>query len=273
MKYKVLVGFVISIILSMSLLCAYSEYLYPCSVDNKYGFCDESRNIVIEPIWDYVSYFRDQKTAIVGQLDENGTLLMGIIDISGNVIIPSRYIIKEGEDELFGGADGFYSVQDPETEYYGYYDIKNNYFCEPVYFDVDIRSRDAYGLLPVIDPVTYYQGLIYDRNGDTVFPCEYLECYPANDGLSIAVSEEHYWILYASGEKMQIPDQFVPDNGFANHLVAAHNEEEDYYCLLNQNAEQVTFQHYSLIEFNQSLNRFEGKLNGNWETVFIEGHR
>ena len=160
MKCRLLTGFILFVMFLMIVFCTYSECLYPCSVDNKYGFCDESRNVVIEPIWDYVSYFRDQKTAVIGQLDEKGTLLMGIIDIFGTVIVPCRYIIKEGEDELFGGPDGFYSVQDPETKCYGYYDIRN---------DVDIRCRDEYGLLPVIDPVTNKQGMIIDKNGYAIF--------------------------------------------------------------------------------------------------------
>ena len=166
---------------------------------------------------------------------------------------------------------GFYSVQDPETKCYGYYDIRNDFFCEPMYYDVDIRCRDEYGLLPVIDPVTNQQGMIFDKNGYAIFPCEYLECYTANGGLSIAVSEEgKYWILYASGEKKEISDRYLPDNGFNNQLLIAYIEEEDYYCLLNQNAEQVTFQHYSMIEYNEYRNRFEGILNDKWATVIIE---
>ena len=38
-----------------------------------------------------------------------------------------------------------------------------------MYYDVDIRCRDEYGLLPVIDPVTNKQGMIIDKNGYAIF--------------------------------------------------------------------------------------------------------
>lgn len=273
MRLRFLVMTIISLFLSAAALQGHSDSLYPVVVGSKYGFCDCSGNMRIEASYDYVGYFRDGKTAVVGCYNNAGVLLKGIINNDGNLIVPCEFFITEGEGMLWGGEDGFYSIENPVSGLIGYYDIRNSFFCEPKYYDVDINVRDKKGMLVVIDAENHLSGLIRDSTGEPIVECKYLCIYTPNDGLAIGVTEDGYWIISSDRKVLKIKDRYIPDNLFQKELLIALIVSENYYCLLNRNGEQMTLSHYELIWYDENMGYYVGRLNDKDEIVLIETAR
>ncbi|MDD2649453.1 MAG: WG repeat-containing protein [Eubacteriales bacterium] len=124
-------------------------------INDKWGFANNDMDIVIPAQWDYASYFRASEVAKVGIKQADGNYLYGLIDVEGNCVVPCEYSIHEGESgAYFAGEDGYYHIYDAQSKLCGYYDIKNRFFCPPIYEDVILWFRNeknivtAYGTLP-----------------------------------------------------------------------------------------------------------------------------
>lgn len=108
--------------------------------NEKWGFLDKDGKITIDFKYDYESTFENEISAIVGNMDSNGNLLMGVIDENDTIVLPIIYCdIYDYYDE------NAYIVSDFLGNY-GAYDYYGNVIV-PVQYD---NLSDVYTILESI---------------------------------------------------------------------------------------------------------------------------
>jgi len=246
-----------------------AEDLVPFSSNGKWGYADESMNIVISPQWDTASNFRCGKTAIVGILQEDGDFSYGLINQNGEYIVPCDYHILDNESEvLFGGEDGYYLIWDKENKLCGYYDIKYNYYCSPKYRDVDIGERTEKNIISVMDPVTRLRGYIYSDTEMAVSEFCYIETGPFIQDAAIAIALDAQWIQFIDGTRKKISDEYSVNLQIVHGVFIVTNR--DYkYGLMDLNCELVTKEWYDMI-YIENTDEIYGIINKEHVKIVID---
>ncbi|MUG97773.1 hypothetical protein F7734_37880 [Scytonema sp. UIC 10036] len=136
-----------------------SSVLYPISLNWKYGFINSKGEIVVEPKYDFVGRFAENR-CFVAKLTDDFQRLFGFIDSEGHEVIPlkaisacthfSEGLAQYGEDE---SRVGF-------IDYYGNYVIDSN-------FEYTINDRISLGFSEGIAAVAKENWWIYiDKAGN-----------------------------------------------------------------------------------------------------------
>ncbi len=184
-----------------------------------YGIQDAEGNVVVEPAYGYIDYIRGG----VAKVERDGK--KGLIDLSGNVLVPTEYddIINNYSGPVTGEgnaltAAGYAAVV--KDEKVGFTDLEGNVTLEPKYskdlLEVNGASallKDLEGNIHIlaadgkdtvldgthsdVDSLNYTNGLIYrftgeddrygviDWHGEEVLPAEYTSISVSGDGLLI----------------------------------------------------------------------------------------
>lgn len=209
--------------------CAASE-LIPVRAQEQWGYANNELEIVIPPQWDYASYFRASKTAMVGKRQADGSLLYGLIDQAGKYLVPCEYHISAGESEaFFGGENGYYHICDGTLQ--GYYDIQNDVFCEPKYAGVDIWYKNNENIISVAK--TEDSGLVYINavTGEQIGEFEYFMTYPWHKNAALCMTFDSDWIQFIDGSRTAIPAEYSIYSDISHGLFIVG--DEDRYALMN----------------------------------------
>lgn len=236
-----------TIIVICSLLVTYcitialgEEELIPVQSQDKWGYANNKIEIVIPAQWDYASYFRVSQTAIVGVKQSDGNLLYGLINTKGDFLIPCAYNILAGESEaFFGGENGYYLVVDPKSSLCGYYDIQNNFFCEPVYDDVDIWYKNEENIISVAKIGAVGRAYIHANTGEQIGPDDYIETYPWYRTAALCISMDgKKWIQFIDGSRKEIDCEYDIRSDISHGLFIIANQKGQY-SLMNLQANIV----------------------------------
>lgn len=246
--------------------CSAKE-LIPFEMNGKWGYVDSELSIVFPAQWDFATYFRHGETAIVGIAQENGKIRNGLIDVEGRYLVPCEYQIHNGESEsFFGGEDGYYFLYDELNGLCGYYDIKNRYFCEPKYSDVDISFRNDENIISVEDPETHFRAYIHAETEEVIGEFIYIETGPWYNGAAIAEGLDSQYIQYANGTRMAIPDEYIASHRISHGLVHVINRKNNKHGLMNLQGVIVSSRWYDQF-FVDAMGDFYGEYMGKTELV------
>lgn len=248
MRFKELIVIILLLLFSQSFFCASAEELIPYQLQEKWGYANNEMEVALPPLWDYASYFRFSKTAVVGMKQQSGEYLYGLIDVNGNYLVPCEYYISDGESEaFFGGEDGYYLIMNPQRTLCGYYDMSNDFFCEPIFEDVDVWYKNPQNIISVAP--TGIEGRIYINaiTGEQVGTENYLETFPWHDNAAICMSfDGRRWIQFLDGTRIEVPREYDIASDLSHGLFIVINQE-GLYSLMNLKA-VIVAEWYSMIE-------------------------
>lgn len=242
---------------SLLLSTVRGEELLPVQIQGKYGYVNSRMQVVIPAKWDSASYFRDCKVAKVGIEQPNGNCIFGLINKEGEYLVPCKYQIWEGEGgAFFGEENGYYLILDPINMQAGYYDIQNNYFCEPKYDDVDIRHRNEKNIISVGRSEDEGRTYINAITGERIGYNDYLETFPWHDNAALGFTLNGEWcVQYLDGSRKVIPEEYDVRSDIYHEMFIVMNRNNQF-SLMNVETDIVA-DWYDWIEVT-SLGVFEG---------------
>jgi serine/threonine protein kinase len=169
---------------------------YPYRKGDKFGFCDTSRKLVIEPKYDFAYPF-SEGLATIGVRNPvpiYQAYSCGVIDKAGSLIIPIGY---DGIDEFIEGLATI-KVLDWDKTHYGLIDKSGNVILNPHYGD---RFQFSEGLAPVRS--SQYHGRrtywFVDRAGQLIIPSKYEDARPFTEGLALVQLNDKYGFIDKTG--------------------------------------------------------------------------
>ena len=107
----------------------FNKYPIPYRKGDKWGYCDEQKNIIVEPIYDEVELYERSSSVSFGEVKQKNKI--GIVDKKGKLIVPVKFdkierVYYESEKLLTPVHDmdltPFVIVQ--KGEKYGFYNTK-----------------------------------------------------------------------------------------------------------------------------------------------------
>ena len=216
------------------------EDLLPVQLQGKWGYVNNQMEEVIPVQWDFESYFRACETDKVGVKQSDGSLLFGLIDVSGNYLVPCEYIILEGEGETyFGGEDGYYLIMNAQKTMCGYYDIQNHYFCEPIYDDVDVWHKNDENIITVGKSGEDGRVYIHAITGKQIGTEYYIVTYPWHKDTAICMSfDGSWWLQSGNGTRRRIGQGYDVRSDISHGLFIVTNPDGEY-SLMNIQADIV----------------------------------
>lgn len=229
---------------------ALGEDLYPAKADNGlWGYINAEAEWVIAPQFDGASGFRGEYAAawmISDDVDRNEWSgydwldydCMGVIDRTGNWVLPPEYSLTSGQSgDWFGGKDeGIWLVNQWESsDLMGFFDIPSGTFSGLKWHEVWHWCSDS-RLIPVVESETYLAGYADRSTGEVVIPCRYYSVDPANfnDGVAtVAQSDEDgmeitpWHLINEQGEMIPLPEGYQSDyaNDFSCGRIAMVSPE------------------------------------------------
>ena len=261
------IGFINSmgeIIVTPDEFCMYASYsegrALVCKRDGndfKYGFVDDSGNIIVPPEYDSASIYSEGMAAVC----KDGKV--GFVDLSGELVIPLQYDWAEKYlilySDYFRFSDGFASVG---VEYeggvvkYGFIDKNGNMVIEPQFDETRFFSE---GLAAVFNRDTngdWCCGFI-DRNGDYAIPME----------LSASTGKFHF-----SSESNSNCYYFCDGCAWVESEVIDGNSKEWKLGLINKSGELIAPYQYSRVEsFSEGI-AAACKESADWKWGYIDSN-
>ena len=224
---------------------ALGEDLYPAKADNGlWGYINAEAEWVIAPQFDGASGFRGEYAAawmISDDVDWNEWSgydwldydCMGVIDRTGNWVLPPEYSLTSGQSgDWFGGKDeGIWE----NSDLMGFFDIPSGTFSGLKWHEVWHWCSDS-RLIPVVESETYLAGYADRSTGEVVIPHLYYSVDPANfnDGVAtVAQSDEDsmeitpWHLINEQGEMIPLPEGYQSDyaNDFSCGRIAVVSPE------------------------------------------------
>lgn len=163
--------------------------------DEKRGLADENGNILMEPIYDYLSLIPEQNLLIIKKGE-----LYGIVDFQGEVIIPVTYSNINYDSYIDNTEGGMIVLTDTDgnMESMDAADFSKKIPCS--YDSIDWLSEDR-----AIVSLNGFSGII-DREGNTVEPVEYDLIQTFEDGDVWLYKDSKLCIYNSRGDMIEIDD-------------------------------------------------------------------
>ena len=240
----------LALLMMLMPVVALGEDLYPAKADNGlWGYINAEAEWVIAPQFDGASGFRGEYAAawmISDDVDRNEWSgydwldydCMGVIDRTGNWVLPPEYSLTSGQSgDWFGGKDeGIWLVNQWESsDLMGFFDIPSGTFSGLKWHEVWHWCSDS-RLIPVVESETYLAGYADRSTGEVVIPHLYYSVDPANfnDGVAtVAQSDEDgmeitpWHLINEQGEMITLPEGYQSDyaNDFSCGRIAVVSPE------------------------------------------------
>lgn len=144
--------------------------------DGKYGFADESGNVVIPCQWEWAWSFSEGLAPVQDDKEK-----WGYIDKTGDVVIPCKW------KDAWDFSEGLAAVMDDNLTW-GYIDKNGEVVIPCQWLFAGMFSE---GLADVMD-LSVKCGYI-DKTGNVVIPCEWRETYGFSKGLAWAMDDNEKW--------------------------------------------------------------------------------
>ena len=208
--YEVFLLIILGLVINASSCLA---ELYPAKENDLWGYINEKGEKTLDFKWNYAGKFRGEGFAIVS--DQSGQ--NGIIDQSGNIIIPCKYDIFEGEEGILYG-DLFW-LYEAETDSFGFFNVRNGYFSGMRFGDCIRHQGESINLMVsdknnLVGFINKYNGIeltpfIFDMNKCTTFMNGFAYVTKQCDNTAILINEQNHVINlpdnfeYATGIRIQ----------------------------------------------------------------------
>lgn len=188
------------------------DYLFLYIEENAYGFMRADGRIEIAPQWEDAYPF-DNGMAIVGEKQNDGDFIYGIINTNGEYVIPPLYSEIEKKQYTYGGGDYYclYNCTSGILSTEGIFDVEGKTliaFSEP-YCEINILQSGEY--IAVNNKKTSLWGYV-DQSGDVVIPYQFDEASGFVNGFGL-ITEYHercniekYALINSRGDKLVLPD-------------------------------------------------------------------
>lgn len=218
-----------------------SDYILPAggeyacfTREGKEGLIDEEGNILIEPLYDWISLQTPERNLAIVE-EEN---LYGIVDLQGEVRIPAAYSQIAYDSYVDSAAGGMFLLTDADgnMESVDGVDFSEKMLCS--YDSINWISQDW--------AVVSQDGLsgIIDREGNLIEPIEYDVIRFFTDGAVWMKKGEEAWFYNSSGEAAE--GRFDYDNILWRGN-CYQTEKDGKYGFLNEHGEKVIAPVYDYI--------------------------
>jgi len=218
----------------------YKEGLIYVKVNGKWGFMDENGKMVIEPQFDYASYF-SEGLAAVGT--GNFTPKWGFIDKTG------KYVIEPQFTDAHFFLDGMAVAA--KDEKYGFIDKEGNFVIEPQ-FKYAYHFSD--GLAPVQADTKW--GYI-DKAGKFVVEPQYSRAGNFSDGIAaVEKDSKFYGYIDTSGKVIVSKDEYESISKVSEDLICVGKTvgKDKMFGLMDKSGKLLTgLDFYQIFQFNNGL--------------------
>ena len=198
-----------------------------------YGYIDKTGKMVIEPQFKYAGQFHDG----LARVQDNETEKWGIIDKSGNVVVPLTYGRNNNGPYVHEPSDGLILAYDEPNGYWGYFDAKGS-IAIPFQYAYAYDFQAGYAKVKLGQKETFINKAGQDILGDHY---EYVEqltvegepvaLFSVRD--TAATGQNDYYLLDGSGQVVAGPyDSFGRggfDKGFVSGLMAVTKYDGSNY--------------------------------------------
>ncbi len=158
---------------------SFREGLAKVKIGDKYGFVDISGKLIIEPKFDGVTSFREGLAGVV--IDNK----CGFIDKTGKIVIELKF------DEAYNFVEGLALVLIDTV--YGFIDKNGNWVIKPVYDDgyyfseglAAVKKKNKWGYI--------------DKEGKIVIDFEFDNAYPFSEGRALVLKDKEYFFINKEG--------------------------------------------------------------------------
>lgn len=165
-----------------------AEFLYSVKKDGKYGYINQTGQMIIEPQYESAAAF-SEGLALVRVLGK-----YGYADMMGNLVIPFQYTLAASFSE------GLARVQTTADAKMGYIDSTGKMAFPPAYAQADDFHE---GLARVGANKKY--GFI-NKKGELIIPLQYDTAQGFSQGLALVKKGADYFYIDAKGKKVLDPD-------------------------------------------------------------------
>lgn len=220
MKKKILVLFYMFVFC----ICVFAENLHIFKYNNKYGYINDNRDIVIKPQYDSAEIFYDGY-AIVGLINENEKCLYSLINTKNEIV-----------DENFKNTSMFF--------YYGNGWFYSNF--ERLLYNVEYKNKADIGYSKVngiSNPTEKYLislGSKYMCLNGEIIPIKfnnYIKTFPMVNGVAFAVDKDWNQVLIDIEGNVVVKDVFDCASEFSEGLISISTKEDSGY--MNSNGDFV----------------------------------
>ena len=171
----------VDITLEYDYIAEFNEYgLAEVKKNGKYGYINESRNIVVDVVYDNIGGF-SEGLVLAGKDGK-----WGYLDINGNVVIDFEY------DFVWNFSDGYATVG--KNGKFGIIDQKGNEVV-PICYDMADSFSEGLSRVCLNDKWGYV-----DESGNVVIPLEYGDAYNFRDGKAKVVSNNVTFYIDKTGK-------------------------------------------------------------------------
>lgn len=207
--------------------------------NGKYGFIDESGNVVIDFIYDDASVFSEDVAVVGNYMEEYSIVRYGVIDTSGNIIVPLEY----NNIDIF--ANGFVynngTLVAQQWDNKGLIDKNGNVLIPDEYYSLYYQNTESmdYGILKFTNDSPEVQGFI-NTDGEIIYSSTEYYKYIGNvsEGLMAVKDDETYKYGYIDTDgDLVIPYQFYDAGDFSEGLAYVHKDGKS--CYINTDGEVV----------------------------------
>lgn len=212
MKKKILVF----MCLVLCYISIFAENLHLFKYNNKYGYINDKKDIVIKPQYDSAEVFYDDY-AIVGLINENEKCLYSLINKKNEIV-----------DEKLKNTSTFY-------------DLGNGWFYsnfERFLYNVEYKNKADIGnskVNGINNPTEKYLislGSKYMCSNGTIIPIKfnnYIKTYPMVNGVAFAVDKDWNQVLIDIEGNVVVKDVFDCASEFSEGLISISTKEDSGY--------------------------------------------
>ncbi len=183
--------------------------------DGKFGLVNKYGEYIVEPIYDYISEFRDGMSAFFIQ-DIGGGVKIGYFNTKGEMAIepmPADLQLNSGYSYDYNFYNGIAMYRQPKTYKYGYINKTGKFIVEPIY---EWAGPFKGKLAPVTKGNKY--GYI-NTSGILVLPYKYTFAEIFSDGLAAVYDGKTWGYINEAGDYV-IPSQFGSYEGHDGEEIA-----------------------------------------------------
>lgn len=192
-----------------------AEDLVILDENGKFGIANKNGEIVVEPIYDYISEFHDDLCSFFIQ-DISDNVKIGYFNTKGDVAIepiPADVQLNSGYSYDYNFYNGIAMYRQPKTYKYGFMDKTGKFIIEPIY-------QWAEPFKGKLAPVTKGNKFGYiNSSGNLVLPYKYVYADAFSDGMA-AVFNGTTWGYIDETGNYKIPSQFGSYEGHDGEEVA-----------------------------------------------------
>jgi len=245
----------------------HSANLFPTEKDGKWGYCDETGNVVVTPQWDQASKFYHGIAAVCTSYEYGKhNYTSGLINLRGEFVLEPIYLIDD-EADIFS-----ISQKNNQGNYLsGYFDKESGFYLAPQYAHVRdnfpvYTHRPNSWLIAARSAETGKWGFLRRTTGEIILPFIYDDVlFTFSNGYALVVQEAYpmdaWMVIDEKGRALQFGEGISAAWGpAANGIVIieknAESEKElentlwgTVYGLANTKEEIVLSPCYGLIEW------------------------